>query len=345
MEKHDHRADEVFMQRAIDLALLGRGSVSPNPLVGCVIVHDGLVVGEGFHQKYGEAHAEVNAIASVADKGVLKHSTLYVNLEPCSHYGKTPPCADLLIQYAVKKVVVSNLDSNPLVSGNGVRKLRAAGIEVITGLLEKEGRILNRRFFTAMEKKRPFILLKWAQTSDGFIARENGDSRWISNEQARQLVHRWRTEEDAVMVGARTAMHDNPQLNVRDWTGRDPVRVVTDRYLKLSDSLHLFNLQQPTLCYNLLRHESHHNLELVRLDEANFFEDLLKDLLKRKIQSVIVEGGANTLQMFIDRGLWDEARIFTSPQTFKKGLRAPLLPGQLRASYTVDTDRFEIFEQ
>src|SRR6478609_11980434 len=198
-------SDEQFMQRAFELAKLGAGSVSPNPMVGCVIVHRGEIIGEGWHKKYGEAHAEVNAIDSVKEKKVLNESVVYVTLEPCSHFGKTPPCADLLIQHRVKKVVVSNLDSNPLVSGNGVKKLRAAGIEVVTGILDKAGRELNKRFFTFMEKQRPYIILKWAETADGFIARENYDSKWISNEHSRKLVHQWRTEEDAVLVGSRTA--------------------------------------------------------------------------------------------------------------------------------------------
>jgi diaminohydroxyphosphoribosylaminopyrimidine deaminase/5-amino-6-(5-phosphoribosylamino)uracil reductase len=250
MKIHDHHADEVFMRRALELALLGMGSVSPNPMVGCVIIHHDKIVGEGWHKQYGEAHAEVNAIATIADKSLLKECTVYVNLEPCSHFGKTPPCADLLIEHRVKKVVVANLDSNPLVASEGVKKLRTAGIEVITGILEKEGRELNKRFFTFMEKQRPYIMLKWAETSDGFIARENFDSKWISNEYSRQLVHKWRAENDAVLVGTKTAFHDNPELNVRDWSGRNPVRIVLDRFLRLSEKLHVFDRKQKTLCYN-----------------------------------------------------------------------------------------------
>ena len=327
MEKHDHHNDQLFIRRAFELALNGKGSVSPNPLVGCVIVHGNRIIGEGWHGKYGEAHAEVNAIASVENKDLLPESTAYVNLEPCSHFGKTPPCADLLISHRIKKVVVSNLDCNPLVSGNGIKKLRAAGIEVITGILEKEGSGLNKHFFTAMKNQRPYIILKWAETTDGFIARENHDSKWISDEHSRQLVHKWRTEEDAVLVGQRTAQFDNPQLNVRDWTGRNPVRVVIDRFLKLGNGMHLFDRSQPTICYNVLKHEEHENLILVRLDEQEFTQQLVKDLNKRKIQSLIVEGGAFTLRQFIDAGLWDEARIFVSPKTFEKGIPAPVLSG------------------
>lgn len=330
------------MKRALELALLGRGSVSPNPLVGCVIVHNDKIVGEGWHKRYGEAHAEVNAIESVEDKSILSECTVYVNLEPCSHVGKTPPCADLLIAHRVKKVVVANLDSNPLVAGDGIKKLRAAGVEVITGILEKEGRELNKRFFTFMEKQRPYITLKWAETSDGFIARENFDSKWISNEHSRQLVHKWRTEEDAVLVGTTTAFHDNPELNVREWSGRNPVRIVLDRFLRLSEKLNVFDRSQKTLCYNVLKHEEQPNLSLIRVAEEDFVKQVVQDLFKQKIQSVLVEGGATTLQFFIDAGLWDEARVFVSDKGFGKGIAAPTLHGNLIHQESVfnDTLRF-----
>lgn len=315
------------MQRALELSLLGTGCVSPNPLVGSVVVHDNKIIGEGWHRKYGDSHAEVNAIADVKDKSLLPESTVYVNLEPCSHFGKTPPCADMLVSCKVKRVVVANLDSNPLVAGKGIKKLRDAGIEVTTGVLHQPGRLLNKRFFTFIEKERPYIILKWAQTSDGFIARENHDSKWISDEHSRQLNHKWRTEEDAILVGAKTAQFDNPQLNVRDWTGRNPVRVVIDRFLKLNDKLHLFDRKQKTIVYNVLRHEEHENLVFQRIGERDFLNELIKDLYKQKIQSVIVEGGAYTIQSFIDADLWDEARIFESPKTFGKGIAAPLIVG------------------
>jgi len=326
------------MKRALELVRLGTGYVSPNPLVGCVIVNNGIIIGEGWHKKYGEAHAEVNAIENVQDKSLLNDSAVYVNLEPCSHTGKTPPCADLLIEHQVKKVVVSNLDSNPLVSGNGIKKLRAAGIEVVTGILEREGRELNKRFFTFMEKQRPYIVLKWAETSDGFIAKENHDSKWISNEYSRQLVHKFRTEEDAVLVGSKTAVHDNPELNVRDWSGRNPVRIVLDRFLRLSDTLHLFDRSQKTLCYNVLKHEEHPNLSRVLVEERNFIQNVLEDLYKRKIQSVMIEGGATTLQLFIDAGLWDEANVFVSDKSFGSGIQSPRLNGNLIARESVFND-------
>jgi diaminohydroxyphosphoribosylaminopyrimidine deaminase/5-amino-6-(5-phosphoribosylamino)uracil reductase len=248
----------------------------------------------------------------------------------------------MLIHHHVRKVVISNLDSNPLVAGSGVRKLREAGIEVVTGILDRDGRELNKRFFTSVEKHRPYIILKWAETADGFIARENHDSKWISDDYSRQLVHKWRTEEDAVLVGARTAQFDDPQLNVRDWSGRNPVRIVIDRFLKLGDGLKLFDGSQKTIRYNVLKHEEHKNQLMVRLDEGDFLNDLLKDLLKQKIQSVIVEGGAFTLEQFITAGLWDEARIFASPKLFGKGIAAPKLVGRELLSQKLDHDILKV---
>lgn len=335
--------EELFMQRALELANLGAGTVSPNPRVGCVIVHDDKIIGEGWHKKYGEAHAEVNAFASVVDKRLLPKATVYVNLEPCSHQGKTPPCVDLLLKHNVRKVVIANLDTNPLVAGKGIRRLREGGMEVITGVSQKEGRELNKRFFTFIERKRPYILLKWAETSDGFIAHENFESKWISNDHSRQLVHRWRTEEDAVLVGTRTAMHDDPKLNVREWSGRNPVRVVLDRFLRLSDKLNLFDHSQPTLCYNLLRHEEHENLTLVRLGDENFWQEMIHDLYHRNIQSVMIEGGGQTLETFITGGWWDEARIFRSHRTFTKGIPAPILKGRLIYEEILKDDHLSIF--
>lgn len=337
--------DELLMQRTFDLALLGTGSVSPNPRVGCVIVKDGEVIGEGWHRKYGEAHAEVNAVASVLDKNQISGSTVYVSLEPCSHFGKTPPCSDLLIQNRVKKVVISNLDTNPLVAGEGIKKLRDAGIEVVSGVLEKEGRELNKRFFTYYEKQRPYIILKWAQTSDGFIAHSNYESKWISNDLSRQLVHKWRSEEDAILIGTKTAAHDNPSLTVRDWSGRNPVRLVIDRFLRLSDKLNVFDQSVPTVSFNLLKHEEHHNLKLVRLEEKDFIPQLLSWLHKEKIQSLIVEGGSQTLSFFIDAGLWDEARIFTSPRSFHKGIKAPAIQGDLMMIEDVSSDLLQIYSR
>lgn len=331
------------MQRALDLAQLSRGWVSPNPLVGCVIVYENKIIGEGRHEKYGGAHAEVHAIASVKDQSLLKASTVYVNLEPCSHFGRTPPCADLLVKHQVKKVVVANIDPNPLVSGKGIQKLKTAGIEVITGVLKEKGLELNKRFFTFLEKKRPYIILKWAETTDGFIARENFDSKWISNEQSRQLVHKWRSEEDAVLVGTATALYDNPTLTVRDWPGRNPVRIVLDRYNKLPQTLTLFDGHEQTICYTTTKNKNRKNIDFVTLNERSFQQELLDDLFNRNIQSVIIEGGATTLQQFINNSLWDEARVFTADKEFVSGIPAPQFNGNLIVTESVLNDTLNVY--
>jgi len=336
--------DEKFMQRALQLAGLGRGSVSPNPMVGCVIVHGDMIIGEGWHRKYGGPHAEVNAIAEVANKDLLQQSTVYVSLEPCSHFGKTPPCADLLIKYRVRRVVVANVDPNPIVAGNGIARLRAAGIDVTEGIFRAEGRDLNRRFFVFMEQKRPYIILKWAQTSDGFIARENFDSKWISNAYSRMLVHRWRSEEDGIMVGTRTALQDDPQLNVRDWSGRNPVRIVVDRSLKLPANLKVFDGSSTTICYNLKKNQMSSGVEFVKLPIENFIEEMLKDLYQRKIQSLIVEGGTQLLHAFLDARCWDEARVFYSSAMFGKGIAAPKMDGKPVQHQSIGGDTLRIYQ-
>jgi diaminohydroxyphosphoribosylaminopyrimidine deaminase/5-amino-6-(5-phosphoribosylamino)uracil reductase len=316
---------EIYMRRAFELARLGLGYVSPNPMVGCVIVHEDKIIGEGFHQRWGGPHAEVHAINAVNNQSLLKESTVFVTLEPCAHVGKTPPCANLLIQHQVKKVVIANIDPNPLVSGKGIKMMRDAGIEVETGLLEEEGDELNKRFFKSIMHQQPYIILKWAQTADGFIARSNFDSKWISNKYSRMLVHKWRAEEDAILVGKNTAKYDNPRLNVRNWEGKDPLRILIDHHLSLSEYLELLNGQIPTICYNTCKTEINKHLEYIRLDSSRFLEELVGDLHKRDIRSLIVEGGSNTLQQFIDAGLWDEARVFTAPVSFGTGIMAPQL--------------------
>ena len=338
--------DELYMLRTLELAAMGRGYVSPNPMVGCVIVKDDLIVAEGWHEKYGGAHAEVNAIDSLEDKTLLEGATLYVNLEPCAHHGKTPPCADLILNYPIKKIVICNFDPNPLVSGKGIEKLIAGGKEVEVGILEESGLELNKRFFTFIEKKRPYILLKWAETNDGFIARENYDSKWISGELSRKLVHKWRTEEDAVMIGTNTALYDNPQLNVRDWTGRNPTRVLIDKNLQVPEGAHLFDGTQTTICYNYKKSEVKNLVEFVKLDPI---DDLLKislaDLYERKIQSIIVEGGALLLNSFIKEGLWDEARIFRSKKEFGNGIEAPHLRGKRISIDKIGEDELIVYRK
>ena len=294
------------MLRALQLAEIGRGTVSPNPMVGCVIVHNDVIIGEGWHKKYGDWHAEVNAVNSVKDKTLLAEATAYVTLEPCSHFGKTPPCADLLVNHQLKKVVICNNDPFLLVAGKGIQKLLDAGIEVVTGVLEEKGRQLNARFFTVVEKNRPYIILKWAETADCFIAGEDFEQIKISNALSHRLSHKWRSEEDAIMVGTNTALHDNPRLNVREWTGRNPVRIVIDRNKRLPKDLHLFDDSVKTLI----------------LSDPFAWEEYQKE----KLQSIIIEGGTQLLQSFIEAELFDEIRVFRSQKQLKKGILAPVLP-------------------
>ncbi|MDX2305695.1 MAG: bifunctional diaminohydroxyphosphoribosylaminopyrimidine deaminase/5-amino-6-(5-phosphoribosylamino)uracil reductase RibD [Microscillaceae bacterium] len=322
--------DTLFMQRALDLATLGHGRVSPNPMVGCVIVDaQNQVIAEGWHQRYGQAHAEVNALNAVADPTILPQSTLYVNLEPCAHYGKTPPCAEAIIQHQLGRVVVANADPNPLVAGKGLLMLKEAGIKVQEGVLEEEGYQLNKRFFTFMEKKRPYVILKWAETADGFMARENFDSRWISNLLSRKIVHKWRSEEDAIMVGKNTARFDNPKLTVRDWSGRNPLRIVVDRHLELSPNLIIFNGETPTICYNSIKNEQKPNLDYVKIQGKDFLNSMMQDLYQRKVSSVIVEGGSFLLNLLYEQNIWDEAHVFKSGFSFKNGIKAPRPEGIL----------------
>lgn len=329
------------MSRALELAALGRGQVSPNPMVGCVIVHNQRIIGEGWHRQYGGPHAEVNAVRSVVDESLFPESTIYVTLEPCSHFGKTPPCADLLIEKKVKKVVVCNDDPNPLVAGKGLAKLRAAGIEVETGVLAEQGRELNRRFFTFIEQQRPYIILKWAETADGLMAPADFRPIPISSVLSRQLVHQWRTAEDAFLVGTNTARYDDPQLNVRLWKGRNPVRIVIDKSLQLPVSLHFFDGSQPTLVYSVVPPESETAgpVNVIPLDsERPFLPQLVEDLYRQKIQSVVVEGGAALLESFLKLGLWDEVRVFKSQTVLGDGLRAPVVRGRLLNTERIDTD-------
>lgn len=323
-------SDEFFMARALQLAKNGLATAKPNPSVGAVIVYNNKVIGEGFTSAYGGAHAEVNAVASVTNKTHLKEATIYVTLEPCSHYGKTPPCADLLVKFQLKRVVVGALDSNSLVSGKGVARLKDAGIKVTVGVLEKECRWMLRRFFVNQEKKRPYILLKWAQTKDGFIAPNAKIKKtpvWISNENSQQLVHKWRAEEHAILVGTNTVVEDNPKLDVRRWRGENPVRIVLDRKMSLSSNFAVKNKTQKTIFIT----------DFQTKIEASNYEDIIKKIDYRKpvasqianllynlnISSVIIEGGLKTLQTFIDENLWDEARVFVGESNFGKGVKAP----------------------
>lgn len=334
---------EQYMLRALELAKNGLGAVSPNPMVGCVIVHEGKIIGEGWHKKFGEAHAEVNAIDSVRDKSLLTEAIVYVTLEPCSYHGKTPACSDLLIRSKVKKVIVAALDPNPKVSGNGIEALKQKGIDVMTGICENESIALNKRFFVNQKNKRPYVLLKWAQTKDGFLARSNYDSKWISGELSRQRVHQWRSEEDAILVGKNTVIHDDPSLTVRDWEGRNPVRVVLDRNLELKSSYKVFDGEVRTLVYNLKKSLTKNGVEQIKVEDNEFLQSILKDLISRDIGSILVEGGSNVLQSFIQAGLWDEARVFTSDQVFGVGIKAPELEKDPNLAERIDTDELAYY--
>lgn len=336
-------SDELYMQRALELAEFGRGKVSPNPMVGCVIVHKDKIIGEGYHQQYGKAHAEVNALNAVKNQELLEQATVYVTLEPCAHFGKTPPCSNLLVEKRVKKVVIAAFDTNPLVGGKGIQILKNAGIEVIIGVLEKEARTQNKRFFTQIEKKRPYVILKWAQTLDGFVAREDYSSKWITNASSRQVVHKWRAEEDAIMVGKNTAKYDDPALNVRDWVGKNPLRLVIDSKLELPNTLKLFDQTVPTICYNTQKAEVIGTLEYVKLHPDFQIMDLLDDLYVRNIQSVLIEGGSYLLNKFFTAELWDEARVFTSKNKFGSGVAAPVPPTPVSETIEILEDTLRIY--
>lgn len=325
--------DEQYMHRCIELARLGFGSTLPNPMVGAVIVHNGKIIGEGYHHKYGEAHAEVNAINSVADKSLLSASTLYVNLEPCTHFGKTPPCCDLVIQYHFLRVVIANVDPNPVVKGKGIEKLRQSGIDVTTDMLKAEGEELNKRFFSYYRKSRPYIILKWAQTEDGYIdivrhPAQHLKPTWITTEEARILVHKWRSEEQAIMVGTNTAFLDNPKLNIREWTGKNPVRIVVDRNLRLPQNLHIFDgtIQTYIFTHREVEEQDNPMVEYITVPFDEYLpEHMLGELYRRQIQSLIIEGGAKLINSFLEANLWDEARIFIGKKYFLSGVEAPKL--------------------
>lgn len=315
------------MQRCLELAKKGLGQVAPNPMVGCVVVYEGKIIAEGYHQKYGEAHAEPNAIKQVSDEH-LKKCTIYVSLEPCSHFGKTAPCADLIVSKGIPKVFVGCLDPNPLVAGKGIKKLHDAGIEVEYGILDKECRELNKRFFTFQEKKRPYIILKWAQTQDGFISKlpipENKEDNWITAIESKQLVHQWRAEEQAILIGYNTAIGDDPLLTTRLVKGSNPIRLIVDKHLELPTHLNIFNTEAKTIVFNSIKNEVKNNIHYIKIDSGNVLNEILHQCYLLNIASIIVEGGTKTINHFIQQNLWDEARIFVNPNLyFKSGVLAP----------------------
>lgn len=328
--------DEFYMQRCLQLGANGIGQTYPNPLVGSVVVLDGVILGEGWHQRPGEAHAEVRALESVKHKTALSGATVYVNLEPCSHFGKTPPCADLLVHHKVKRVVIGAVDSNQLVSGRGIEKLKSAGIEVKTGVLEKKCRELNKRFYCFHEKKRPWILLKWAQSADGFLSPDHKDKQapvYLTGLFSRQLVHRWRSEEQSILIGSQTALDDNPKLDVRLWHGKNPVKILIDRRQRVGMEFEIFK-DPPPMVYGAMAPEP----------PAAFMAHLMNELYKNGIQSVLVEGGAHTLQQFINEGFWDEARVFTSEVRLGGGTPAPVFNADASDECVVGPDKLAYYK-
>ena len=341
---------ELYMKRCLELAQLGIASVSPNPMVGAVIVHQDTIIGEGWHQKYGEAHAEVNAVNDAFKKNsnaseLLKESTIYVSLEPCSYHGKTPACSDLIIKHGIPNVVVGCLDPNEKVNGLGVQKLKDAGINVQVGVLETEAKHLNRRFNTKIQKQRPYIILKWAETADGYFAPKDGSQKWISGALAKQITRRWRSEEDAILVGKNTALLDNPALTTRLWPGNNPKRIVLDKNLELPATLHLFDQQTETIVLNLEKTEIHPNLKYISLESFEYYlaETIAYQLYLLDIQSVIIEGGAQTLDLFIKADLWDEARVFTSKTSWGDGIPAPHLLKSPSTRQSLDQDTLSTY--
>lgn len=338
---------EFYIKRCIELAKNGLGTTYPNPLVGSVIVYDGKIIGEGWHRKAGEPHAEVNAVNSVKDKSLLTKATIYVSLEPCSHFGKTPPCSDLIINCKIPNVVIGTIDPNSKVAGAGYKRLIENGVIVTVGVLEKECQELNKRFFTFHTQKRPYIILKWAESQDGFLApltKEKKQPVWISNSFSRQVVHKWRSEEQAILVGTTTVLQDNPKLDVRDWYGKNPIRIILDRTGKISEGHHVKDKKTKTIviteqeklvsCENLI-------FESIIFDNQ-LCQKIVAILYKYDIQSVIIEGGNQTLQSFIEANLWDEARVFIGNISLKKGVKAPILKEE-NNSVRIKNDQLKLF--
>jgi diaminohydroxyphosphoribosylaminopyrimidine deaminase / 5-amino-6-(5-phosphoribosylamino)uracil reductase len=318
--------DEKYMSRCIQLAKFGAGNVAPNPMVGAVLIFENKIIGEGYHQKYGEAHAEVNCINNVdeKDKPLIQKSTLYVSLEPCAHHGKTPPCADLIIKNKIKKVVIGCQDIYKEVAGKGIEKLQNAGVEVVTGVLEKESKDLNKRFFTFHQKQRPYIILKWAQSANGKIGSNNNQRILISNDYSNRVVHKWRSEEAAILIGTNTALKDKPFLTTRLWKGNNPVRIVIDKELKLPLAGNLFSKETNTIIFNFVKNSIEEDLNFIKINKENSLQEMLLSLYQLNIESVLVEGGAKTLQSFIDEGFWDEARVITNEKLLiENGIAAP----------------------
>ncbi|MCX7955384.1 MAG: bifunctional diaminohydroxyphosphoribosylaminopyrimidine deaminase/5-amino-6-(5-phosphoribosylamino)uracil reductase RibD [Bacteroidales bacterium] len=331
--------EKLYMQRCLDLAVNGVGHVLSNPLVGCVIVKNGKIIGEGFHYKYGKEHAEINAIKSVKDKSLLEGSTMYVTLEPCIHYGKTPPCVDEIIKHKIGKVVISAKDPNPLVNGKGIEKLKKNGVKVKIGTLIEEYRWINRRFFTFHESKRPYIILKWAQSADGFISPNDSSIKWFTSKTSQLLVHKWRAEEMAILVGGNTIIKDNPFLTVREYCGNNPLRVVLSN-TQLPENLNIFDKTSHTIIFSKNKSVSYKNAEVVYInDNDNYYNIIFHTLYEKGISSVIVEGGLKTLNGFINNNIWDEVRIFIAKDKyFRKGVKAPAFKFNCQKVFEIEND-------
>ena len=342
MKTHEH-----FIDKCIRLARKGALDVSPNPMVGCVIVNDGEIIGEGYHKEYGKNHAEVNAINSVKDKSILKNSILYVNLEPCCHHGKTPPCTDLIIKYNIPKVVIGCIDTFSKVSGQGIKKLKDNSVEVIYGVLEKDCIELNKRFFCYHIKKRPYIILKWAKSKDNFIAPINQKKPfWMTCEKSKKLVHSWRAEEDAILVGRKTVVSDNPYLTVRMCEGKNPLRIVIDKELTLNEKSNVFDDQAETIVLNNIKSTKVDKTTYLKSDFNNLNQDILNQLYDRDILSLIIEGGAITINSFIEKNLYDEIRVFTTDKILKKGVNSPELPDiNLIETSIINNDKLEVYKR
>ncbi|MFY7810851.1 MAG: bifunctional diaminohydroxyphosphoribosylaminopyrimidine deaminase/5-amino-6-(5-phosphoribosylamino)uracil reductase RibD [Flavobacterium sp.] len=337
---------EFYIKRCLEIASKGLGSTYPNPLVGAVLVHDNHIIGEGWHLSSGKPHAEVNAINNVKKKELIPYSTLYVSLEPCSHFGKTPPCSLLIIEKKIKKVVVGTLDNNPMVAGKGIEILQKNGIEVIVGICENECKAINKRFFTFLDKKRPYVILKWAKSKDNYISPSSKNDKspyWISNYYSRVLSHKWRTEEQAILVGTNTVLDDNPILNSRLWKGNNPVRIVMDKNNVIQENFNIKNDFADTIIFTQKVKENTKNISYIFFsDQDNLCEVILETLYKKGIQSVIIEGGSFTLQQFINQNLWDEARIFQGSSNLISGTISPTISGKIISNQLIKNDQLTI---
>lgn len=341
------KVHEFYINRCLELAKNGLGTTYPNPMVGCVIVHNHTIIGEGWHQKSGEAHAEVKAINSVKEKALLSKSTLYVSLEPCSHFGKTPPCCDLIVKHKIPNVIVGITDPHSKVAGSGIEKLQENGIDVMVGVLEKECYDINKRFFTYHQKKRPYIILKWAESPDGFIApltKEKKSPFWISAVYSRQLVHKWRSEEQSILVGTKTVLDDNPKLDVRDWTGNNPIRIVIDQKNSIGDEHYVKDEKSKTII--ITSDSNYKSVKNYIYENAIFNSNLANQIAaiayKQGIQSILIEGGKKTIQSFIDLNVWDEARVIIGTTPMTKGIEAPIIKGTY-TSTKIKNDQLNLF--